>query len=362
MSTSIPSSSDQMPQFDVVAVGASAGGVEALHVVVSSLPASFPAAMLIVQHMDPRHKSLLAGLLGRRCLLPVKQASDGESIRGAMVYIAQPNAHMIVRAGQLRLTDSKLVHFSRPSIDALFESVADAYGDRAIGVILSGSGVDGSVGPSGRQGQGRYDDRAGSGHRRPRRHAPRRAGHGLRRLHPAFGRRRPRHREPRASELWRARLMEEDSRDALSGGPVFDAGFRPLLEKLSSRYNFDFREYREAALARRIRTRMSQVRSENLEAYSRYLEEHAQEHIALFNTILINVTGFFRDPEGWAMLRDDVLPQVIADAADSRSIRIWSAGCSSGGRGAVYPGHSLGRAPRRPHFGVHDQDLRDGYR
>lgn len=119
MSTSIPSSSDQMPQFDVVAVGASAGGVEALHVVVSSLPASFPAAMLIVQHMDPRHKSLLAGLLGRRCLLPVKQASDGESIRGAMVYIAQPNAHMIVRAGQLRLTDSKLVHFSRPSIDAL---------------------------------------------------------------------------------------------------------------------------------------------------------------------------------------------------------------------------------------------------
>ena len=114
--------------------------------VLSSLPAGFPAAVLVVQHMDPRHKSLLAGLLGRRCLVPVKRASDGESIRGDMVYIAQPNAHMIVRAEQLRLTDSKLVHFSRPSIDLLFESVADANGDRAIGVILSGSGVDGTSG------------------------------------------------------------------------------------------------------------------------------------------------------------------------------------------------------------------------
>jgi len=141
-----PGNSDQTPQFDVVAIGASAGGVEALYVVVSSLPATFPAAVLIVQHMDPRHKSLLAGLLGRRCLLPVKQASDGEAIHGAMVYIAQPNVHMIVSADQLRLTDSKLVHFSRPSIDLLFESVADAYGDRAIGVVLSGSGVDGASG------------------------------------------------------------------------------------------------------------------------------------------------------------------------------------------------------------------------
>src|SRR5262245_10129819 len=127
-------------------MGSSAGGVEALHVVVSSLPAGFPAAMLVVQHMDPRHKSLLAGLLGRRCLLPVKQASHDEPVRVATVYIAQPNAHLIVRGDRLHLTDSKLVHFSRPSIDLLFESVADAYGDRAIGVILSGSGVDGAAG------------------------------------------------------------------------------------------------------------------------------------------------------------------------------------------------------------------------
>ncbi len=135
-----------VPQFDMVAIGASAGGVEALHVVVSALPVSFPAAVLIVQHMDPRHKSMLAGLLARRSKLDVRQAVNGETIHPATVHIAQPDMHLIVRSGHLVLTDTKLVHFSRPSIDLLFESVADEYGDRAISVILSGSGVDGAAG------------------------------------------------------------------------------------------------------------------------------------------------------------------------------------------------------------------------
>lgn len=137
---------DVVPQFDVVAIGASAGGIEALHAVAAALPADFPVPILIVQHMDPRHKSLLAGLLGRRCRLRVKQAVNDEEMRGGTMYIAQPDMHLIVRAGRLVLTDTKQVHFSRPSIDLLLQSVADTYGDRAIGVILSGSGVDGADG------------------------------------------------------------------------------------------------------------------------------------------------------------------------------------------------------------------------
>ena len=130
----------------MVAIGASAGGVEALHAVAAALPADFPVPVLIVQHMDPRHKSMLAGLLSRRCRLRVKQATDGEEMRGGTMYIAQPDMHLIVRSGRLVLTDTKQVHFSRPSIDLLLQSVADSYGDRAIGVILSGSGVDGADG------------------------------------------------------------------------------------------------------------------------------------------------------------------------------------------------------------------------
>ena len=117
------------PQFDVVAIGSSAGGVEALHVVASALPTGFPATVLVVQHMDPRHKSMLAGLLARRCRLPVRQAVRGEPVVVGTVYIAPPDAHLIVRAGHLALTESELVNYSRPSIDVLFESVADAYGD-----------------------------------------------------------------------------------------------------------------------------------------------------------------------------------------------------------------------------------------
>jgi two-component system, chemotaxis family, protein-glutamate methylesterase/glutaminase len=137
---------DVPPQFDVVAIGASAGGIEALHAVVTALPASFPVPVLIVQHMDPRQKSLLAGLLGRRCRVRVKQAANEETIEGGTVYIAQPDMHLIVRSGRLVLTDTVQVHFSRPSVDLLFQSVAESYGDRAIGVILSGAGMDGADG------------------------------------------------------------------------------------------------------------------------------------------------------------------------------------------------------------------------
>ena len=133
-------------EFDVVAIGASAGGVEALQTLVGALPEGFPAATLIVLHVDPSHKSTLAGLLGRRTSAPVRQARDGDRIEQGVIYIAPPATHLLVRDHALRLTDTARVHYSRPSIDILFESVAEQYGDRAIAVILSGSGVDGAAG------------------------------------------------------------------------------------------------------------------------------------------------------------------------------------------------------------------------
>ena len=108
------------------------------------------------------------------------------------------------------------------------------------------------------------------------------------------------------------------------------ADFRELLEKLSAQYNFDFREYKEGSLVRRIHARMTQVRAESVSAYSRMLDDNPGEHVALFNTILINVTGFFRDPEAWKALAEEVIPRLAEEAAASRSLRIWSAGCSSG--------------------------------
>jgi two-component system chemotaxis response regulator CheB len=133
--------------YDVVALAASAGGLTALSHVVAGLPATFPAALVVVQHLDPRHRSLMADILSRRTPLRVKQAQDGDCLAAGTVFVAPPDRHLLLNPdGTLSLTQSELVHFVRPSADLLFESVAASYRDRAIAVVLTGSGSDGSMG------------------------------------------------------------------------------------------------------------------------------------------------------------------------------------------------------------------------
>jgi two-component system, chemotaxis family, protein-glutamate methylesterase/glutaminase len=133
--------------FDVVGIAASAGGLNALSRLLAPLPADFPAAIVIVQHLDPRHRSLMAEILGRRCALTVKEAEEGDQLKGGIVYTAPPNRHLLVNTnGTLSLSQSELVHFVRPSADLLFESLAASYKDRCIAVVLTGSGSDGSMG------------------------------------------------------------------------------------------------------------------------------------------------------------------------------------------------------------------------
>jgi two-component system chemotaxis response regulator CheB len=123
--------------FDIVALAASAGGLTALSRVLAGLPDGFPATLVVVQHLDPRHRSLMADILSRRTPLRVKQAEEGEQVAPAM--LVNPD-------GTLSLTQSQLVHFLRPSADLLFESVAASYRERAIAVVLTGTGSDGAMG------------------------------------------------------------------------------------------------------------------------------------------------------------------------------------------------------------------------
>jgi len=144
-----PQTSRNFPgaQFDVVALASSAGGIAAISHILESLPAGFPAAIVVVQHLDPRHRSLMAEILRRRTPLEVVQAAEGDRIRPGTVHIAPPDRHLLVnRDGSLSLSHSELVHFVRPSADLLFESVAASYEERAIAVVLTGTGSDGSLG------------------------------------------------------------------------------------------------------------------------------------------------------------------------------------------------------------------------
>jgi two-component system chemotaxis response regulator CheB len=130
----------------VIAIGASAGGFGALTEVLRQFSGDLPASVLVVQHLDRKHKSLLAELLSRKTAIPVKLAQHGERMLPGVVYIAPPDEHLLAGPGKLQLAHSQLVNFSRPSIDLLFESVAGTYGSHSIGVVLSGTGKDGSAG------------------------------------------------------------------------------------------------------------------------------------------------------------------------------------------------------------------------
>lgn len=142
-----PNSTRQFGILNVVAMAASAGGLAALRIVLAGLPKNFPAAVVIVQHLDPKHPSLLASILARQSAVRVKEANATDVLAPATVFIAPPNHRLLVnRDGSLSLTKSELVHFVRPSADLLFESVAASFGTRAIAVVLSGTGTDGTMG------------------------------------------------------------------------------------------------------------------------------------------------------------------------------------------------------------------------
>lgn len=132
---------------DAVVVGASAGGVEALLTLLPALPAGLPVPIFIVLHLPRDRPSLLADIFVRKCALPVREAQDKEPIRPGTVYFAPPDYHLLIDVGpQLALSADELVHYSRPSIDVLFESAADIYGPRLLGVILTGANEDGAAG------------------------------------------------------------------------------------------------------------------------------------------------------------------------------------------------------------------------
>jgi two-component system chemotaxis response regulator CheB len=132
---------------DAVAIGASAGGVEVLSVLLSALPASCRASFFIVMHIPRERPSLLADVFNARCALPVREAEDKEPVQPGTVYFAPPDYHLLLDRGPvLALSSDEPVHFSRPSIDVLFDSAADIYGERLLGLILTGANQDGAEG------------------------------------------------------------------------------------------------------------------------------------------------------------------------------------------------------------------------
>lgn len=137
------------PQYGIVAIASSAGGLKALTAILAGLPADFAVPVIVVQHLDRSHRSMMAEILDRRTALRVKQAEDAEKVEAGWVYVAPPDHHLLINPDRtLSLSNTGLVHYVRPSADVMFESVASSYGRRAIAVVATGTGSDGADGVS----------------------------------------------------------------------------------------------------------------------------------------------------------------------------------------------------------------------
>ena len=310
----------------IVGVGASAGGLEAFSRLIGDLPANTGLAYVLVQHLDPRHESMLAELLGRTTAVPVTQATDGLKIEADHAYVIPPNATMTVADGHLRLVQRAPTGGPHLSIDAFLCSLAEVRGPGAIGVILSGAGSDGSRGIEAIKLEGgitmaqdpataRYASMPTSAME---------TGYVDFILSP----------EEIAVELTKigSHIAERAAPPVLGGNQVPDTSdaVNRILVALRNRTSVDFRGYRRETVGRRILRRMLVHRQDTHQSYLEYLRGNPDEIDALYDDLLIGVTSFFRDPETFETLQRDHFPAMLAGHAPGRPIRVWVAGCAGG--------------------------------
>jgi len=312
------------PGFPVVGVGASAGGLDAFRELLRNLPGQTGMAYVLVQHLDPRHGSLLAELLRPATSMPVMDAVDGMQTEPNQVYVIPPNCTLAILNGRLQILDRILDRGRHLPVDYFLTTLAEDRGSQAIGVILSGTASDGTLGLKAikaASGVTFAQDEASAEYFGMPSSAiaagcvdfvlsPKGIAQELARIarHPYL-------LHPHPAE---AQLPEDN--DSLN--KVF------LL--LRSHTGNDFTYYKHATIKRRIKRRMLLHKLDRLRDYVRHLQTTPGELDALFQDILINVTGFFRDPETFVALQQEVFPQLLANRPLHVPLRIWVPGCSSG--------------------------------
>ncbi len=312
--------------FPVVGIGASAGGLEAFRQLLSGLPADTGMAFVLIQHLDPKHESKLVELLEKMSSMPVHEAAQGLTVAANQVYVIPPNTNMAIENGRLRLTPRGATRGQHLPLDFFFRSLADDRHAKAIGVVLSGTGSDGTLGLSEIKAAGGLtfaQDEESAAHSGMPLSAvrsgavdfvltPQEIALELARIgrHPYLA--------PPAS----VSVEESPSED---GEP-----FGKILRLLRSAFGVDFSQYRKTTLRRRIMRRMVLHPLETLADYAKQLESDRAELEALFEDMLINVTSFFRDPEMFETLADYVFPEILKAKSSGTPFRIWTAGCSTG--------------------------------
>jgi two-component system, chemotaxis family, CheB/CheR fusion protein len=334
----------------VVGLGASAGGLEAFRQFLSAVPEQSGLSYVLVQHLDPNHESLLPELLARCTALPVRQAQDKMPIEADHVYLVPPNANLEIADSHIRLTPFAEPRGLRRPIDTFFKSLAGDQSENAAGIVLSGTGSDGTAGL-------RAVKEAGG---LTLAQSPNTAGYdGMPSSAISTG---------HVDHILPPARMPGVLIDYFTGSPRFagtadaelDEHIRRVCEIVNDRLGHDFRNYKRNTLFRRIQRRMQVVGAASPEDYVNRLLASQTECEHLFRDILINVTGFFRDPAAFARLAEIVVPAILEGRSRSDPVRIWVPGCSSGEEAfslAMLFANALEERPDRPEIQIFATDI-----
>ncbi|MET0553571.1 MAG: chemotaxis protein CheB, partial [Vicinamibacteria bacterium] len=317
--TSVPRGAVREPSH-VVGMGASAGGLDPLVAFFDHLPRETGMAFVIVQHLSPDFKSVMDELLRRHTSLPIHLVEDGMPVEADHVYLIPAKKEMIVSGGRLLLTERDRQQELTLPIDVFFRSLAQDAGPRAVAIVLSGGGSDGS--------------------------------RGIRDVHDAGGFVVLQTAEtaqfdgmPRAAldtgvadrvlppEAMPAALVEHAGRrpaESPAGSPEEATGLKAVYRMLQEEFGIDFTHYKPSTVTRRIERRLSLARSQNIDEYVHKVRQEREELDALYHDLLIGVTRFFRDPDAFALLEQQVLPELFAQTPRDTPVRLWVAGCATG--------------------------------
>jgi two-component system CheB/CheR fusion protein len=314
------------PQFPIVALGASAGGLEAFTAVLRSLSSDTGMGFVLIQHLDPKHESMLVDLLSKVTPMPVEQAREGVSVRPNRIYIIPPNTSMKIERNVLSLTVRPPGRGVQMPVDIFFRSLAEDLNDSAIAVVLSGTGSDGALGIEAVKGQGGItfaQDETAKHDGMPLAAAATGCVDFV--LPP----------EGIARELARIAkhpYVRSEKEAAEEHSPAHDQRqpMARIFALLRAATSVDFSLYKHTTIRRRIARRMALHKMERLNEYVALLERNATELEILYREILIKVTSFFRDPDAFVALKAKVLPEIAARITPETPIRVWVPGCATG--------------------------------
>lgn len=310
--------------FYTVGIGASAGGLEALEKFFEHMPLDTGMAFIVVQHLSPDFESHMDQLLGRITDIPIQRVTDGMTVQPDTIFLIPPKKEMIVSGGKLLLTDKDMGRgFSHP-IDHFFRSLAQDAGRNSIGVILSGTGSDGSRGVVDIHESGglvlcqseitaRFDGMPLSAQETG-----------------SVDLILPPNAMPEALQRYSKKNL---ARNAMVDQeiPNFEQeGLNTLFEALRGSHGIDFSHYKPSTIFRRITRRLHVKQIESLEEYVKQVQENPAELNALYCDLLIGVTRFFRDSAAFEALAENVIPELVKRAENGDPVRVWVAGCASG--------------------------------